>query len=89
PLTRPYGMPDPSVVDKKKIPETHLPVTYLYDIPTVAGQEIDLLGTSSSIEEVAVSGSVADSHRYDILGRPVSDTYKGIVITRGQKYIAR
>ena len=41
-------MPDPIVADSKKIPDTILPQTYLYDIPTVAGEEIELTANSTS-----------------------------------------
>lgn len=43
PLMQPYNMPEPVVKDKAKIPETLLPETSLYDIPTTAGQEIELV----------------------------------------------
>jgi len=89
-LTRPYGMPDPIVADMTKIPETVLPTTYLYDIPTTPGQEIELRDASSSaIETVGADSATAEGPRYDILGREVGDTYKGLVVTRGHKYIAR
>lgn len=44
PLMQPYHMPAPIVKDKSKIPETLLPETILYDIPTIAGQEIEFVG---------------------------------------------
>lgn len=44
PLTQPYGMPAPIVVDATKIPATTLPDTYLYDIQTTPGQVITLTG---------------------------------------------
>ena len=43
PLMQAYNMPAPVVKDKAKIPETILPETSLYDIPTTAGQEIELV----------------------------------------------
>lgn len=43
PLMQPYRMPAPIVKDKSKIPATLLPETVLYDIPTEAGQEIELV----------------------------------------------
>lgn len=43
PLLQPYGMSEPVVKDKSKIPATTLPETTLYDIPTTAGQEIQLV----------------------------------------------
>ena len=42
PLMQPYGMPEPIVKDWSKIPATVLPVTYLYDIPTSAGEVVNL-----------------------------------------------
>lgn len=41
-LMQPYVMPDPIVADESKIPATSLPTTYLYDIPTTAGETIEL-----------------------------------------------
>ena len=43
PLMQPYRMPAPIVKDKSKIPATLLQETVLYDIPTEAGQEIELV----------------------------------------------
>lgn len=43
PLMQPYRMPAPIVKDKSKIPATFLQETVLYDIPTEAGQEIELV----------------------------------------------
>ncbi|MDE5668007.1 MAG: autotransporter, partial [Duncaniella sp.] len=90
-ITRPYVMPDPIVVNPKKIPETKLPETYLYDIPTVAGQSITLIQTSSAIGEITAP-SIADetnTDRYNLLGQKVSADYKGVIITKGKKYINR
>ena len=46
-LMQDYNMPEPIVADASKIPATILPETYLYDIPTMAGQEIELIGQDS------------------------------------------
>ena len=43
PLMQPYHMSKPLVKDRTKIPETLLPETTLYDIPTRAGEEIVLI----------------------------------------------
>lgn len=43
PLMRQYNMSSPLIKDKSKIPPTVLPATMLYDIPTNAGQVIDLV----------------------------------------------
>ena len=42
-LMQPYNMPAPIVKDMSKIPATNLEETQLYDIPTVAGEEITLV----------------------------------------------
>ena len=42
PLMQPYSMPEPIVKDRSKIPATVLPETFLYDIPTTAGQTISI-----------------------------------------------
>ena len=49
PLLQPYKMPAPLVVDASKIPATTLPETYVYDIPTKEGQEIELIGSTTGI----------------------------------------
>ena len=43
PLMQEYLMPQPIIVNKSKIPATNLPTSYLYDIPTTAGEEIELI----------------------------------------------
>ena len=89
-ITQPYTMPAPIVADMKKIPETKLPKTYLYDIPTAPGQEIELVEISTSSDIIRDNvADVTDNRRYDLLGREVSDSYKGVVITSGHKYISR
>lgn len=49
---QPYGMPEPIVKDASKISATTLPDTYLYDIPTNAGEEITLVGDLAAIVPV-------------------------------------
>lgn len=88
-ITRPYNMPDPIVADMKKIPETILPQTWLYDIPTVAGQEITLRQGTSGIEEVSAEKMTANSDCYNILGQKISTDTKGLVISKGNKHIKR
>ncbi|MDE6370761.1 MAG: hypothetical protein K2K92_04655, partial [Duncaniella sp.] len=89
-ITQPYTMPAPIVADMKKIPETKLPKTYLYDIPTAPSQEIELVEISTSSDIIRDNvADVTDNRRYDMLGREVSDSYKGLVITCGHKYISR
>lgn len=87
-LTRPYVMPEPIVADMKKIPDTRLPETWLYDIPTVPGQEIELVAGSTGIVTPAAPAT-ARGQGYDILGRRVASDSKGLVITRNNKYINR
>lgn len=90
-LTKPYDIPEPIVANKNRIPETKLPETYLYDIPTVAGEEIELIQSSSSIHEIAapVLSECTDDNLYNILGQKVSSDYKGFIITKGKKYLNR
>lgn len=92
PLVQPYEMPDPIVADSAKIPSTGLPQTHLYDIPTTAGQEIELI----DINAITGIGSAAyHDHRsangaaYSTGGMRVNDSYHGITITRGGKYIRK
>ena len=92
-LMQPYVMPDPIVADHSKIPATTLPTTYLYDIPTTAGQEIELvdLNETTAIRDVTPSDCqhAVSSTAYSIDGRRVSDAYHGIIIMNGQKYIRK
>ena len=90
-ITRPYVMPDPIVVNPGKIPETKLPETYLYDIPTEAGQSVSLVQTSTAISEITAPSISDDTNtdRYNLLGQKVSADYKGVIITKGKKYINR
>ena len=92
-LMQPYVMPDPIVADPSKIPATTLPTTYLYDIPTTAGQEIELvdLNETTAIRDVTPSDGqqAVSSTAYSIDGRRVSDAYRGIIIINGQKYIRK
>lgn len=91
-LTREYGMPDPIVADKNKIPATILPQTYLYDIPTVAGEEVELTSQQTSsipgiIDNVATPHTSDEA--YNIFGQKVSLDHKGLVIINGHKYYNR
>lgn len=88
-LTQPYGMPAPVVADMKKIPDTVLPQTYLYDIPTEAGQEVTLVRSDSSVEEVWAGEDAAESDCYNILGQKVRKDYPGLVIQKGSKRLNR
>lgn len=85
-------MPAPIVADRSRIATTQLPTTYLYDIPTAPGQEIELLGTGSVSGldlDAAVSASNASARRYNLLGQPVAEGYRGFVITPGQRMLVR
>ncbi|MBR0037992.1 MAG: glycoside hydrolase N-terminal domain-containing protein [Bacteroidales bacterium] len=88
-LMQPYIMPEPIVVNASKIPSTTLPVTYLYDIPTVAGQEIQLIdadaATGIGIIESNGRQLRPSSDLYAIDGRRVSSSYRGLVIKNGRK----
>lgn len=91
-LTQPYNMPEPIVVNKNKIPETQLPKTFLYDIPTEAGQEIELLAqNTSAIDDVVAAAPDVETGDdcYNILGQKVGSDYKGIVVTKGHKLLVR
>ena len=89
-LMQPYVMPKAIVANASKIPQTTLPTTYLYDIPTTAGQEIELQEYSSTAV-VSVSGNkTLDSRKhYNTAGMPVSNSYKGIVVAQDIKSIRK
>jgi len=86
-LMQPYNMPEPIVVNEAKIPQTNLPETWLYDIPTTVGQEIELVASgSTAIGAITAGISGTDSSAaFSTDGRRVTDSYKGIVIRKGQK----
>lgn len=88
PLMQPYGMPDPIVKDKSKIPATRLEDTYLYDIPTQAGEEITLVSCTTGIANVSALQPCSDrSHvRYNLGGQRVGNSYHGIVVKGRNKY---
>ncbi len=90
-LTQPYVMPDPIVVNKNKIPETKLPEGYVYDIPTEPGQEIVLSETSVSAVENVTAAPVSNDEDacYNVLGLRVDENYRGIVISKGSKYLRK
>lgn len=88
-LNQPYDMPAPIVVDMNKIPKTSLPETYLYDIPTLPGEEIELTADNgSALSQLAADPQVGEIG-YDILGRRVDDSYRGLVIMKNRKEIRR
>lgn len=41
------------------------------------------------VRKVTVTETSADAPRYDLNGRPVGDTHRGIVISKGRKYITK
>ena len=88
-LMQPYGMPEPIVKDASKIPATTLPDTYLYDIPTNAGEEITLVGGLATI--VPVLGLSRESEKdnaiYNLNGQRVGEGYHGVVVVKGKKYV--
>lgn len=90
-LMQPYRMQKAIVANASKIPETVLPVTYLYDIPTSAGQEIELVNIDAptGISDVAQAAKSDGKVQYDVLGRRVNDAYKGIVVCKGETYIKK
>ena len=89
-----YNMPEPIVTDASKIPATILPETYLYDIPTTAGQEIELIGQDSdtairSVNATDAQLSTLNAQLYTLDGRPVTAAYRGIVIIKGKKVVLK
>ncbi len=93
-LMQPYNMPDPIVKDMSKIPQTTLPTTWLYDIPTTAGEEVTLVGegAASGIEEVGAGlrAPLTASHTYyNVCGQQVGASYRGIVIHDGKKWVSQ
>ena len=91
PLMQPYNTPDPIVKDMSKIPETKLPTTWVYDIPTTAGQEITLINENTdgivNVRQDAGSKKKADHAMYNIAGQRVNNSFRGIVIQDGKKMI--
>ena len=92
-LVQPYVMPDPIVADASKIPATSLPSTYLYDIPTTAGQEIELISRDASSAIITIGSAdqlaAGTSAAYAMDGRQVGDAYRGLVIINGKKYFRK
>ncbi len=91
-LMQPYVMPDPIVVNPAKIPATTLPATNLYDIPTTAGQELHLVDEASAtgITEIPYNQHPSSNTQvYDLMGRRVNDSFRGIVVVNGSKCVRR
>lgn len=90
-LMQPYNMPAPIVKDMSKIPATSLPTTWLYDIPTTAGQEVTLVNASATgIQQVSdYNPAPGNNHGpfYNTSGQRVSNSFHGIVVTKGAKYL--
>ena len=94
PLTQPYIMPDPIVVNPSKIPATTLPQTFVYDIPTTAGQEIELIDLNGftgieTIQNHDQHQAAGHGVAYSVDGLRVNDSYRGITIINGNKYMNR
>lgn len=89
PLMQEYLMPQPIIVNKSKIPATNLPTSYLYDIPTTAGEEIELIEQDANSIHFIQSPNVTASTAYTVDGKPVHNSYKGVAITKGQKFLKR
>ena len=96
PLNQPYNMPAPKVKDATKIPATNLPVTYLYDIPTSAGQTINLVSknvtainkvSSQGISDLDQNMKLKGKNLCNAIGQRVTDAFRGIIISNGQKFI--
>ena len=93
PLMQEYNMPEPIVKDASKIPATVLPTTYLYDIPTTAGQEIELIDKAETTAIETITPSPNTHHlspfTYNLAGQRVSNSYKGLVIVNGKKFFQK
>lgn len=88
PLMQPYGMPEPKVKDRSKIPATVLPVTYLYDIPTTAGEVVNLVDVTTGVKTTQLVGTEKGG-AYNVNGIPVSDNFHGIVVQNGKKVMKK
>ena len=92
-LMQEYNMPEPIVKDASKIPATVLPTTYLYDIPTTAGQEIELIDKEETTAISEISSfrfQVSDNNSiYNLSGQRVGSSYRGLVIVNGKKYMQK
>lgn len=67
------------------------PGTYLYDIPTEAGEEIELISENiasnvEAVKESAMKWQPSNIY-YNAIGQQVPPNHKGIVITNGLKYV--
>lgn len=89
PLMQPYILPAPIVANPSRIPVTTLPKTYLYDIPTTAGQVIEL--TKQDATGIDTVGNIGRQHvtqtAFAVDGRRVCTSHHGIVIEDGRKFI--
>ena len=92
-LMQPYVMPDPIVANPSKIPATTLSTTYLYDIPTTAGQEIELIDRDETSAIITIQQPdqqfTSSQIAYTLDGRQVSDNYRGLVIVNRQKVVIK
>lgn len=86
-LTAPYVMPAPIVADRSKIPATQLAQTWVYDIPTIPGEEISLIASEcTALGETSAEYSGEKVELYDVQGIKVNENYHGIVVTsKGDK----
>ena len=88
-LMQEYDMPEPIVKDPSVITDIALPETFLYDIPTTAGEEIELIDKdeTTAIQEIHSPEQLYPSTAiaYNISGQRVSNNYHGIVIVDGKK----
>ena len=83
-------MPSAIVVNQAKIPSTSLPTTYLYDIPTDAGQTIELVSTDTPTAVKAVSasdGKAAAEALYTSSGCRTDNSHRGLTVRSGRKFI--
>ena len=92
-LMQPYVMPAPIVVNPSKIPDTTLPATYLYDIPTESGQTIHLVceDTPTGIDTASSTAvnPTAKAVAYTADGRRATAAHRGVSVMHGAKYVSK
>ena len=97
-LMQPYVMPEPIVKNPSAITDIALPETFLYDIDTTAGQEIELIDKDeiTAIQEILSPEQLSSANTkhpspntqiYNLSGQRVSNSYHGIVIVDGRKCV--
>jgi hypothetical protein len=88
-LNQEYYMPEATVANISKIPETNLPTTYLYDVSTTEGETITLVsGKAAGIEgKYCTAKAVSTPFEVNLIGQRVSSSYKGITLKNYKKIV--